>query len=293
MNRVDLHLHTTASDGELAPWQVVELAIKNKISAIAITDHDTTDGIKGAMEYAKGRNIEVIPGIEIRCDQPETGFAEIHVLGLFLDIESNAMKNFSIEAKNERINQKKLMIKKLNSLGYGITFEEVYKEVGASFGRPHIAKILMKKYPREFSSMQEAFDKCLGVGKPAYVDRVKKVKMKQAIDTIKKAGGLAFLAHPGVYRKEDSLELIEMLIKNGGDGIETYYPYHMIVPSLKLNKSQNMEMVKFYQGIANSRKLLETGGSDFHGGKRSTINDINVPESVLMKLKEHLGKDNC
>ncbi len=285
MKPIDLHIHTNKSDGELSPKEVVDLAIKKGLRAIAITDHDVVDGVQEAIEYAKDKDIEIIPGIEIGCDESDIGFKEVHVVGLFVDHKNKDLVKFTDGIKNQRINQKKNMIDKLQKLGYDITFEEVAKSVGGAFGRPHISKLLIEKYPEQFSSIKDVFDRYLGVGKPAYVDRGNKNTMKDAISIIKKAGGISFLAHPGVYKKEDSMELIKVFKSLGGNGIETYYPYHIICPGLKIDEEENLKMIGFYQNVLKSMNLLESGGSDFHGSDRDTFGNVRIGRDVLERLE--------
>jgi predicted metal-dependent phosphoesterase TrpH len=270
---IDLHLHTTASDGELSPEKLVDLVLEKGLRAIALTDHDSVGGIAAAIKRAKGKSLEVVPGIEIGCDESGMGFKEVHVLGLFVGPENTALLKFTRRVKQERLEQKKKIVKRLRSLGFDISFGEVKAQAKESLGRPHIAQLLLKKYP----------------GKLAYVDRENKFRVKQAISLIAKANGLSFLAHPGVFRKKDSLQLIEFFQDNGGQGIETYYPYHIVCPELGIGEKENTHLIRFYRETAAARKLLETGGSDFHGKFRETISAVNVPDAVLGKLKEALG----
>lgn len=289
---IDLHLHTDTSDGKLSPEELVEYAVKKGLTAIAITDHDTVDGIQKAADYAKKyskqnkNKIIIVPGIEISCDEKESGFKEVHIVGLFVDYKNKELIDFTEKIKEQRNSQKKEIIKKLRGFGFEITFEEVARTVKGVFGRPHIARFLVEKYPEEFSSVKDVFDKYLAVNKPAYADRTDRHSIKEAVELIKKAGGTAILAHPGVFKKKDSLQLIKMFRNAGGEGIETYYPYWIICPELKISKEQNNELVKFYQETARKENLLEGGGSDFHGGDRNTLGEIAIPDDVLKKLEE-------
>ena len=285
MKKIDLQCHTTFSDGELTPREVVDLAIKRGIKALAITDHDTTDGIAPAVAYSRNKTIELVPGIEIECDESKRGFKKVDMLGLLIDYKNRNLANFTERAKNERIRQKKLIIKKLNNLGFDISFGEVARLVKSSFGRPHIAKVLLNNYPDEFASIRDVFDLYIGEGKPAYVCRKNVISLKNAIEIVKKAGGVPILAHPGIFKKEDSMELIDIFAELGGEGIETYYPYHIIVPELKISEKQNSEMISFYKKIATSKNLLESGGNDFHGSYRDTLGKVRVPYNVLESLR--------
>ncbi len=285
---IDLQNHTVASDGENTPEQLVSLAVEKKLSAIAITDHDSVASLSLAIECSKNRNIEVVPGIELSCDDPLFGYDKIDVLGILIDFKSRELNKLIEHIKNKREENKKRIIKKLNALGYDIGYEDVKKTVSGSFGRPHIAKYLLKKYPNEFSSVSDVFDKLIGRGKKAYLDTKGRVSIKGGIKAIKAAGGVAILAHPGVYPKEDSVKIIDYFIANGGDGIETYYPYHVICPQLKLGKKGNEKLIEFYRSIARAKKILESGGNDHHGNYRATMGEVKIPESVLENLKKRI-----
>ena len=282
---IDLQNHTVASDGELTPEELVDLAIEKKLSAIAITDHDSLDSLKPAIKYSKWKNIEVVPGVELSCDDPLFNYDKIDILGLLIDFKNKKLNNLIEHIKNKREENKKQIIEKLKNFGYEIGYYDVKKTVKGTFGRPHIAKYLLKKYPKEFSSVSDVFDKLIGHGKKAYLDTKGRVSIKDGIKTIKEAGGVAILAHPGVYTRKDSIKLIDYFIGNGGDGIETYYPYHIICPELNLDKKGNDKMINFYKGIAKAKKILESGGNDHHGNYRFTLGEVRIPESVLENLK--------
>jgi len=285
---IDLQNHTVASDGELTAEQLVDLAIGKKLSAIAITDHDSLDSLEPAIKYSKEKNIEIVPGVELSCDDPLFNYDKIDVLGLLIDFNNKGLNDLMGHIKNKREGNKKLIIEKLKGLGYEIEYDDVRKTVEGTFGRPHIAKYLLKKYPDKFISVRDVFDKLIGRGKKAYLDTKGRVSIKDGIKTIKESGGVAILAHPGVYPKEDSIKLIDYFIDNGGDGIETYYPYHIICQELKIDKKGNQEMMNFYKKIAKSKKLLESGGNDHHGNYRFTLGEVKIPESVLENLKNRI-----
>ena len=271
-------MHTTASDGELSPQQLIDYALKRGVEIIAITDHDEIKGIDEALEYAKHKNITVVPGIEVSCFQ-EYFFSEIDVIGLFIDHKSEAIQQLSVKFKEFRAEEKKEMIKKLNSLGYDITFEELLKKVNGSIGRPHIAKVLIEKYPNQFSSINDVFDKLIGKGKPAYAQR-KKLSIKDAVGIIQTAGGIAILAHPGRYRKNEMLEIISIFSLAGGDGMEADYPYEQL---MKTSNLINLEL----RALAGEKNLLISGGSDFHDMERgSEIGDAGVNKDEFKLLKQ-------
>ncbi|HLC19838.1 MAG TPA: PHP domain-containing protein [Candidatus Nanoarchaeia archaeon] len=281
---IDLQSHTYMSDGEQSPEELVDDAIKRGLKAIAITDHDVVDGVQRALNHAHGK-IEVVSGIEIRCYEPEKGFKEIDVLGLLVNHKNSELIALTEKGKKERISQKRKMIEKLQKMSFAITFDEVAATVKGAFGRPHIAKFLLKKYPEKFKSVQDVFDACIGYGKQAYVPRDENLPMKEAVRVIHAAGGISILAHPRIYDTEDSLRLIQLFKEADGDGIETYYPYHLVFPQLNLDEKGNMELIKFYQGIAQKNKLLESGGCDHHGAKRNTLAALKIPMEILDKMK--------
>jgi len=289
---IDLQSHTIASDGELTPEELVELAIKKKLSAVAITDHDSIESLKKAIEYSKGKKIEVISGVELSCDDPLFDYEKIDVLGLFIDRSNKKLLGLVQHINETREENKKQIIKKLNTLGYEIDYESVKRTVGGTFGRPHIAKYLIKKYPDKFSSVRDVFDKLIGRGKKAFVKPDSRVSIADAIMTIKQAKGLAILAHPGIYPREHSLRLIDYFAANGGDGIETYYPYHIICPELKIDRNENEKLIKFYKAIVKSKNLLESGGNDHHDMYRPTLGEIPIPESILENLKKAVKSRN-
>lgn len=285
---IDLQNHTIASDGENMPEQLVDLAVEKKLSAIAITDHDSVASLKPAIVYSKDKNIEIIPGIELSCDDPLFNYDKIDVLGLLVDYNNKELNDLIEHIKNKREENKKLIIDKIKNLGYEIEYEDVKKTVKGTFGRPHIAKYLLKKYSDKFTSVADVFDKLIGHGKPAYLDTKGRVSIKDGIKIIQEAGGVAILAHPGIYPKEDSVKLIDYFIENGGDGIETYYPYHIVCPYLNIDEKGNEEMIEFYKNIAKSKKILESGGNDHHGNYRFTLGAIRIPEKVLENLKSRV-----
>lgn len=286
--KIDLQSHTIASDGELTPEELVDLAIGKKLKAIAITDHDSLGSLEPAIRYSNGKDIEIIPGIELSCDDPLLNYDKIDVLGLFIDQKNEKLINTIKKINEKREENKKQIINNLKLLGYDIGYEDVKKSVKGTFGRPHIAKYLVKKYPNEFSSVGEVFDRLIGTGKKAFIETHDRVSIKDGIKIIREAKGVSILAHPGVYQREDSLKLIDYFTENGGNGIETYYPYHIICPELNLDEKGNKKLIEFYRSIARAKKILESGGNDHHGSYRFTLSTIKVPYSVLENLKKRM-----
>jgi len=253
---IDLHTHTTASDGTYSPRNLVKLAQKEGVKILAITDHDSTAGVWEAVLTGKKYGVKVIAGVEISVVFEPT---EMHILGYGFDVIDPDFIDTLNKLKENRESRNPRMIAKLKELGFDITLDEVIAEAGGDIvGRPHMARVLMKK--GYVSSIDEAFQKYLGKGCPAYVPK-EKLTPKQAINIIKNAGGLSFLAHP-VYLEKDEKGLkkvLEQLIAYGLDGIEAYYTYH------------NEEQTELYLKLASLYNLLISGGSDFHGENKPEI----------------------
>ena len=281
---IDLQTHTTASDGKLTPKELVNLATKKKLSAIAITDHDTISGIEEALRSSKGK-IEIVPGVEISCD--DVDFIDTHILGLFIDHKNKVLSNLLKKAQNYRERQKKDIINKFRKFEFKITYKEVKAIAKGEIGRPHIAKIILKNNPNKVNSFDEVFDKYLAVGKLAYVERRNKISVKDAIKAIHAAGGLVFISHPGVYNNFNISKLINYFLKSGGDGIETYYEYEK--SRYHTGKKVGNVIIKKFRKIVKRKNILETGGSDFHGRESQILGKLKVPYSVLVNLKKHLN----
>ncbi|NLW91293.1 MAG: PHP domain-containing protein [Syntrophomonadaceae bacterium] len=273
----DLHVHTTASDGLLTPAEVIELAIEIGLTGIAITDHDTMNGLVSAAEYLKSKqlSLDFIPGIEINTDV-EAG--EVHILGYYVNADDQRLRSRLEEIKSCRWERAVGMIEKLVGLGLPITVEEVEKQAkGDLIGRPHIAMALKDRCYVE--SIKEAFDKYIGQGRPAYVPRYK-FPPEEAITLIHQAGGTAVLAHPGLIRNERTIsEIIDL----GIDGIEAIYPEH------------DLKQVIYYKNIADRDNLIITGGSDFHGidsmESHSALGSCGIDDIIFKSIKQKLLKN--
>ena len=277
MKYIDLHVHSTASDGTLTPSEVVDHAVELGLSAFALTDHDTLHGIAEAKERAawhraNGHAIEVHSGVEISAGYKNR---DIHILGLLVDetneILDRALTSF-LENRNRR-NDK--MLEKFAEFGITLTMEDLLEDAPDSvITRAHFARALMKK--GIVSSVQEAFEKYVGDNGPCYVAR-EYMSPEQAIGNIKKAGGVPVLAHPLLYNlpHDELYALIERLKKAGLKGIEVYYSN---------NRGQDEANVK---ALANHFGLVCTGGSDFHGAVKPHIElgvgrgNLKIPYSVL------------
>ncbi|HHW56614.1 MAG TPA: PHP domain-containing protein [Clostridia bacterium] len=241
----DLHMHSKASDGTNSPLEVVRLAKDHDLNCIALTDHDTIDGLEEAIKASYEYKIEVIPGIEFNCYYKDQ---EVHILGYFINYHDKKFVEKLEEMKRLRNNRARAILKKLNNLGFDITIEDVLEFTSEKFiGRPHIARAMVKKNYVE--SVKEAFEKYIGVGAPAYVERYR-ITPFEAIEYILQNGGVSVLAHPGLLQNDS---IIEELTYKGLVGIEVYHSKH------------TSEDVKKYLAEAKKYNLIITGGSDFHG----------------------------
>ncbi len=270
--RVDLHLHTYCSDGAYSPAQVVMKAKENGLDVISIVDHDTTDGLEEAIETGKELGIEVIPGIELSSNINGT---DIHILGYFINWRDENLRTHLRVFRELRLQRAKRIVEKLNMLDIPLEFESVVELTRSSaIGRVHIANALVRYgFVNDF---YEAFNKYLGVGCPAYEKNIE-ISPRRAIRLIAEVGGISFIAHPARYLSEDDLA---NLINYGIDGIEVIHPSH------------DDELVRYYRSIADEYFLLESGGSDFHGGLRHDENCIGVytvPYSFVETMKQRLN----
>lgn len=272
---IDLHTHSTASDGSMTPRELVRYAAKKGLSAIAITDHDTVEGLSDAIDEAGKIGIEVIPGLEIGVDF----MPEMHILGYFINGNYSSIEEILVRLIENRDQRNPKIIKKLNKMGFNITMEEVEEAAnGLVVGRPHIAQVLMNK--GYIKNVSEAFDKYLGSGKPAYYKK-DRLTPEEGINEIIKAGGIPMLAHP-IYLGLNLSQLDELLgtlVSIGLKGIEAYYTGN--------TKDDTGNLLR----LAIKHNLLVTGGSDFHGSFKPDIDigiglgNLNIHYEVLEKLK--------
>jgi predicted metal-dependent phosphoesterase TrpH len=266
---VDLHAHTTASDGVLAPRELVRLAARHGVRVLAVTDHDSTDGLPEALAEAAAHGIEIVPGLEINCDVPG---AEIHVLGYYVDWRAEWFQAFLAEQRAERTARVHRIVERLTELGMPLTADEVFAICReGSPGRPHVAQAMVNR--RYVKSVREAFDRWLHAGGPANVPR-RRLTPTEAIGVIRRAHGVPVLAHPGLANRD---ALIPDLIAAGLAGIETYYPEH------------SAGQVAAYRARCEAHGLIATGGSDYHGpstGRAATLGSPPVPLEVWQALRQ-------
>lgn len=275
---VDLHVHTTASDGTLTPTEIVAYAKSKNLRAVAITDHDTIGGLEEALGAGDRLNFPVIPGVEISVDHQGK---EMHILGYYIDIASDDLKENLQKLQDYRRERNPKMIRKLQELGFKINLAEVEAEAGGPIiGRPHFASVLVNKgYVRD---KQEAFDKYLAGGMPGYVKKEKLVP-REGIELILRAGGMPVLAHPKYLKEQGYAQLAALLSKLksfGLQGIEAFYPNH------------DARDTETYLRLAAEHRLLVTGGTDFHGANKPDIDlgtgtgELQVPYEVVLKMEE-------
>ncbi|MFA5524545.1 MAG: PHP domain-containing protein [Tissierellales bacterium] len=244
IKKSDLHIHTTFSDGSLPPHEVLKWAYHKNIYAIAISDHDTIEGVEFAIKSSKLYGIIVIPGVELSCTFLDE---EIHLLGYYFDLFDTDLAETLRILKNSREIRGVKIIDKLNTLGFSLSIKEVYDITSKGvIGRVHIAKAMVRK--NYVSSVQEAFDKYLNKNRAAYVDRYR-LSLEDGIDLIHNAGGAAVIAHPGLIKKDT---ILSEILKLDIDGIEAIHSKHAPKDVLR------------YKQIANDCNIIITGGSDFH-----------------------------
>jgi len=267
---IDLHLHTTCSDGLDTPEDIVKHALLKGYKAISITDHDTVDGVIRGIKIAQGTPLEVIPGIELSSVD---GDDDIHILGYYMDIYDAEFKEKIALFAEKRSERAEEIVRSLNRLGLKINIKTVEKIAhGAPIGRPHIAEALLSE--SQVSTFNEAFYRYIGTNGPAYVPKFP-ISSGKAVALIRKSGGIPVLAHPAVSDRDD---IIEELIEYGLMGIEAIHPFHSIEKQL------------YYEQLAAGYGLITTGGSDWHGKARmrtsSRLDNMRpVSENILNQMK--------
>jgi len=254
---IDLHTHTTASDGTLTPQELVDLAAAKGVRALALTDHDTVAGIATALECGKERRVEVIPGIELAAKW--NGVGQMHILGYHIDRDNTRFTDRLSWLQARRRERGERIVSRLNELGVPISWERVEQLAGTgSVGRPHVARVLLES--GQVETISEAFSRYLSPGAPAYLEKVE-MAPAEAIELIRTAGGVAVLAHPSTLKLTGSkLEAcVEHLATLGLAGIEVYWPKHTEVEKAS------------YKRLGDHYNLVATMGSDFHGSSKPAI----------------------
>ncbi len=276
---IDLHSHTNASDGTATPAELIALAVAKNLQALAITDHDTFEGYDAALPLAEAAGLDLVCGIEV-----STRFRakSVHLLGYFLDGNpSETFRTWLLLLQESRLERNIEMLQKLNDMGIDINFEEVQKIGGSITGRPHFARVLVNK--GYCKTTEEAFRVYFGEGARAYVER-REVDLPQAISLVRDAGGVPVLAHPIRLGKENKAEeerWITDITDAGLQGLEVFHSDH--------SKAD----VERYQSYTRKLQLVQTGGSDYHGGNKPDIylgegrkGNLSIPFEVLQNLRD-------
>ncbi len=262
--RIDLHVHSTASDGAFPPAEVVQIALRHDLDVIALTDHDNISGIRSAQQAAAGTKLDVLAGVELSAEDEAT---DRHLLGYLMDIDNQPLQAVLSELRDARASRAERMVQKLAAVGVNIPLERVYALADkGSVGRPHVARVLLEN--GYVGSLQEAFDRYIGNGGPAYVPHYR-LEPARAIALIHSAGGIAVLAHPGYYN--DYRAVVDSLVPLGLDGLEVYYPDH------------TSAVVADLESLARRYGLAMTVGSDFHrreGDGSIRIGSVKAPNSL-------------
>ena len=270
---IDLHMHSTRSDGSFSPTQVVKRAAELGLSAISLTDHDSVNGVVEAQNVGDEVGVEVIAGTELSA---QAAGADVHILGYFVDPADPDLQACLQKFQSARLERAEKMVAKLNRMGAKIKMEQVLaKANNGAIGRPHVADVLVEE--GFVFSNDQAFHKYLGYGKPAYQPKFT-LTPREAVDVIHAAGGLASLAHPILYKRD---AMIPELIKQGLDGLEV------------MHIKQDRAAVRRYSELAEKHGLVTTGGSDCHGDGRgqAVMGKVKVPREFLTLMQERRIKN--
>ncbi|MFX1314674.1 MAG: PHP domain-containing protein [Promethearchaeota archaeon] len=285
---IDLHLHSSFSDGFDSPSQLIEKALQLNLKAIALTDHDVIDGLPEFLSYGESKDIIVIPGIEISLKhEPVRELIDVHIVGLNIDINSVKLKNILNKQLEGRINQKKDICKRLREeFGYDITYKEVQSIAkSTSIGRPHIIEVIIRNNPDMVKGKtKNSLFQMISIGGSAFVERKFELDLESAVDLIDLAGGIPILAHPGIYSVSKRTKFVQLCIEAGIKGIEIEYTYSKNRPFYNTNRAKWAQEIlpTYYRKLADKYNLIKSGGSDYHGGKKEiNIGDANVPDSYL------------
>ncbi|MDH4193061.1 MAG: PHP domain-containing protein [Nitrospirota bacterium] len=281
MSRIDLHTHTHFSDGSFSPTALVELAHQQGLNILAITDHDTTDGLTEAMEAAQGLPLELVPGIELST---EFQGRETHMLGYFIDLSDPQFQARLEQLRATRLDRIQHILERLHALKVEISLAEVEHVAGrGTIGRPHIAQVLIEK--GYVKGMKEAFERFLGIRGAAYVRRVVP-EAAEIITWITEAGGIPILAHPywEGLNAEKTVVSCRTMVEQGLRGLEVFYG------------TFSAQQISLNLHLARQFNLLITGGSDFHGTFKPEISigtgrgSLNVPSKVMDHLRQAAGR---
>lgn len=269
MGKIDLHIHSTISDGRFSPGEVVRKAAERGLTFMALADHDSVDGIAAALAAAKSfPDLKVIPAVEISTDVPS---GEVHILGYFIDYTSHKLREALVRFRNSREMRAQRMVAKLSALGIHIEWPRVQQIAGdGSVGRPHIAQAMLEK--GYIASIKEAFEKYIARNGPAYAEREKMTPV-EAVELIVQANGLPVMAHPFTVPEPEAL--VAEMRTAGLVGIEVYY------------NGYTADVINRLVGLAKKFHLITTGGSDYHGlddSNETMMGAVTVPGESVERL---------
>jgi predicted metal-dependent phosphoesterase TrpH len=279
----DLHVHSNASDGSLSPRDLVRKARQEQVQVIALTDHDTTDGVEETISAGEQFGVTVVPGVEISIDySPET----MHLCGYFIDVKNEELKKGLAFVQDARLSRNPQILERLNAMGIDITIAEVdCIAQGGQVGRPHMAEVMVRK--GYVNNTKEAFTKYLAKGTPCYVDKAR-LDLGRAVAMIRSAGGIAVLAHPGELRLDGEQayqDLFRYIEREGVEGVESYSSHH-----------SNEQNTAFKQ-LADRFGLFTTGGSDFHGDTKPNVQlgvfgeQVEIDVKILLKTMNRISSE--
>lgn len=280
MKKIDFHTHTKASDGIYYPRQLIDLAVRNDIVAMAITDHDTVEGLPEAIDYAASLGLRLYPGIEFSIEYDTGSF---HLIGLDIDYRHEGLRSAAKRLTEFRNNRIYRIIDDLKQHGIDIPLDEVMAAAGGgAIGRPHVARVMVSH--GHGPNLKDIFKNYLVPGKPGYVKKVR-IEFNEAVALIKESGGIPIIAHPVSLECRDMAEfegLLKGFVEAGVEGVEAYASMH------------TPEMAEQYRALAVKYNLVITGGSDFHGDKDETIGNYQkespIPFELYEQLESYIGR---
>jgi 3',5'-nucleoside bisphosphate phosphatase len=290
---IDLQMHSICSDGTETPTELVEHAARLGIHTLAITDHDSVLGVAEALRISAPLGIRVIPAIEFSTTSERArDFLDINILGYGIRPEDPTLLGVLQTVINARVEQKIRQVELLQAYGIHVPVDEVLALAGGVPGRPHIAQIAVKHNPERFQSISDVFEQFLAADAPnsVYVSRSYSLTVDAAIELTHAAGGVAVLAHPGTYHRVRDIDAaIQRMVDAGLDGLEIYYPYWR-ESRRSLPGASPDEMIHHFAEIARRSNLLMTGGSDYHGGRKTNqLGEAGLTEEAWDHLRERTG----
>lgn len=280
MKKIDLHVHTTASDGTATGEEAVSIAASLGLAAIAVTDHDTVSGVAEAARAGEKLGVEVVPGIEISTKYG----GPVHILGYYIDTESDKLRPVLDWVVHDRDERNRKMAELMAADGLPVSYDEMLARFGGVIGRPHFAEVLVELGLAD--SVQDAFDRFVEKGQKYYLPR-NFLSIERSVEIICAAGGVPVLAHPFQYKRDDAglRDIIEHCMEYGLRGMECRY------------SGYGEKKVAYLEALADEYGLIKTGGSDFHGANKPHISlgtgingNLNVPYEFLERLKSAAGK---